>query len=107
MSRPFAEVFREFEEHHEDASDKLAEVVEAVIRTGKKGEITLKIVMIKNGENSVKIDAECKAKVPEANIGSMIFFVEGSGGLRRDNPNQIKMDLRPVQTPKLKDEKNG
>lgn len=104
MARQFAEFFRDLDIPHEEATIKLGEVVDAVIETGKKGELTLKIKIAKNGEGSVKLDTDITSKVPEPTIPSSIFFATSGGSLRKDNPNQPKLPLRDVSQPEMKPE---
>jgi hypothetical protein len=98
MARPFADVLRDLAggQSYETLTSALSEVVEAVMLTRKTGELTLKLKIAPNGENSVRIADEIKLKVPEENRGASIFYVASGGILTRNNPLQPDLPLREV-----------
>jgi hypothetical protein len=80
-----------------DVSKKFDEVVQAVIETGGKGELTLKLSVkpSKMGMGGCVIEVEtsheCKLRKPQLDIGKSTFFVSREGKLTRDDPNQTSM----------------
>lgn len=99
MARPFADVLRELGagSTYENLTIQLAEVVEAVIDTRKPGELMIKLKVKPNGEDSVLIADEIKAKVPEPVRGDSVFFVTSGGSLVRQDPRQPDLPLRRVE----------
>ncbi len=80
-----------------DCNVKFNEVLKAVIETGGKGELTIKL-MLRPGKLGmggavieVETEHECKQKKPELAIGRSIFFVTPEGELTRDDPYQTAM----------------
>lgn len=98
MARPFADVLRELGagSTYDDLTAQLAEVVEAVVQTRKVGELSIKLKVKPNGEGSVIIADEIKAKVPEPARGDSVFFVTSGGSLVRQDPRQADLPLRRV-----------
>jgi hypothetical protein len=82
---------------HGELSDRLAEVVQAVLAVEKPGKLTLivKVVPSKDGATVIITD-EIKTILPEAPRGAGIFFVDADGNLSRQNPNQMEMPLREI-----------
>ncbi len=80
-----------------DINEKFNEVVKAVVETGGKGELTIKLLVNPSkfamGGAVVEIEAEhtCKAKSPELKIGKAMFFVGKTGRLTREHPDQAGM----------------
>ena len=80
-----------------DCNEKFNEVLKAVLDTGGKGElnIKLKIEPSKMGMGGavveVKTEHECKLKKPELAVGTSLFFVTRDGNLTRDDPAQAAM----------------
>lgn len=72
---------------HDEATKALAEVVEAVKRLGKKGEVTLKLTVIpvKNDQTMVYLEDNITATVPKEPRNSL-FFTDDHGGLHRNQP---------------------
>lgn len=85
---------------HDDATDRLAELVEAVERTAKAGELTIKITVeprdsetfADNGE--LLVEGEVKiSKLPQLKRAAAIFYLApGKGQITRQNPDRD--DLR-------------
>ena len=98
MARPFADVLRELGagSTYDDLTAQLAEVVEAVMQTRKLGELSIKLKIKPNGEGSVIIADEIKARVPEPPRGESVFFVTTGGALVRQDPRQQDLPLRRV-----------
>jgi len=80
-----------------DCNVKFNEVLAAVIETGGKGELTIKIsvkpsrLALGGAVVEVETQHECKVKKPEQDIGKSVFFVTPEGTLTRDDPNQADM----------------
>jgi hypothetical protein len=80
-----------------DISGKFDEVVRAVIETGGKGELVIKLSVRPSkmgmGGCVIEVEAEheCKLKKPELAIGKSVFFVTAEGRLTRDDPAQTAM----------------
>jgi hypothetical protein len=81
----------------QDINTKFNELVSAVLETGAKGELTVKVSVKPSrfamGGAVIEIEAEheCKAKVPELKVGRSVFFVTREGRLTRDDPSQAAM----------------
>lgn len=99
--RAFGDVLRQISggELYEDLTGKMTEVVDAVMETGKPGEITLTLKIAKNGESAVLIKDSVKVKVPERARDNAVFYVV-DGDLQREDPRQGKLPLRDVTEPK-------
>jgi hypothetical protein len=94
-------------EHREGAcvdelSTALREVVEAVRRTGKAGSVVLEVKVSpasRGAGNAVTVTDHVKAKLPPAERSASFFFADEAGRLSRDNPNQMKLELKAVGEP--------
>ena len=80
-----------------DVNNKFNEMVKAVIETGGKGELVIKLLVkpSKMGMGGtvieVETDHECKTKKPELAIGRSTFYVTKEGDLTRNDPAQENM----------------
>lgn len=80
-----------------DINAKWSEVLKAVLDTGGKGELTIKLMVKPNrlamGGAVVEVETmhECKLKKPELPIGGSVFFVTAEGQLSRTDPAQESM----------------
>lgn len=80
-----------------DCNSKFNEVLKAVLDTGGKGELTIKLTVkpSKMGMGGAVIEVEtaheCKLKKPEFDVGRSFFFVTKDGQLTRDDPAQVAM----------------
>lgn len=80
-----------------DCNLKFNEVLKAVLDTGGKGELTIKLMLkpskLGMGGAVIEVQAshECKLKKPELAVGSSYLFVTNEGMLTRDNPDQVAM----------------
>lgn len=74
----------------DQASVKLADLVCAVTEHGKAGSLTIKLdVKPQEGDRGlVTVTASLKVVRPEAGIPDAIFYVDGEGGLHRNDPDQ-------------------
>lgn len=80
-----------------DCNRKFNEVLAAVLETGAKGEVTLKLKVkpsrfaLGGAVIEVETEHECTAKRPELKVGRSLFFVTKDGRLTRDDPSQEDM----------------
>jgi len=94
-----------------DCNKKFNEVLTAVLDTGGKGELTLKLSVkpSRMGMGGVVLEVEAshelKTKKPELPIGKATFFVSSDGTLTRDDPSQGTMFEMPQD--EAKEKQNG
>jgi hypothetical protein len=82
---------------HGELSDALAELVLAVQETTKPGTIALTIKVAPNKDGvTVTVTDKLVTKLPEADRGAAIFFVDAAGNLVRRDPRQIELPIRDV-----------
>lgn len=77
-------------------AEKLPLVIEAVKRTGKKGKLTLDIVLEPEGKGevvTVEISGVISVKLPERETRATIFFITEDNGLSSRDPNQTEIDF--------------
>lgn len=82
-----------------EVTEKLEQLVKAVRETGKGGDIILKLTvqpLNKRNEDQLRIIPDVKLKLPELEKAETIMFSTADGDLLRDDPNQIKMDLKVI-----------
>lgn len=95
-----------------DCNQKFNDVLEAVLSTGGKGELTIKLSIAPSkfalGGAVVEVETahECKAKKPELKVGKAMFFVSNEGKLSREHPDQVLMMYDESAT-ENKEQKNG
>jgi hypothetical protein len=81
------------------ASQRFAELIQAVDETGKPGEIsiTLKVKPEKGGGSQKTITPVVKVKIPEIDLAEGVFFSDESGDVHRTDPAQtdIFKDTNP------------
>lgn len=100
--RPFTDTLREMRSGitHDELSAKMQQVVEAVRRTGKPGELVLKISVkpfSKGNTDTLNISDDIKVKVPELDRGGTVFFATVENNLSRRDPNQADLfDIKEV-----------
>lgn len=76
-----------------DAIDEqLAEVLEAVRNTGKKGSLQVSLIIAPNGRG-YEVTAKVAAKAPELDFGKSFFFTDANGHLSRTPPQEASDDL--------------
>lgn len=103
--RPAAAVLQEIGagKLHTRISEQLADLTAAVTETGKKGALTIQLIVapIKPGNTStLVVTGKSVLKAPEgdADSPSSVFFPDASGNLTRDDPNQPTLPLRELGT---------
>lgn len=110
--RPFADFLQEISngQSHNELSDSLNELVQAVSLIGKAGTLTYVVKVSpagRNAEATVMITDEIKLKAPEGERPDSVFFVDKDGNLSRHNPAQIRMPLREVPGGMVVDTETG
>ena len=89
----------------EELTEALAEVVNAVIATGKKGALQLKLDInpASKGDAVVTVTDEIKKTVPQEKRTGTLMFATPSGSLQRQNPRQTDLPLvsAPATPPTL------
>ncbi len=83
-----------------EASDRLTELVQAINETGKAGSITLQIgIKPTQGKASALVFvSKITAKIPAIHPDATLMFTDEDGELHTEDPRQLKLDLRPVDT---------
>ncbi len=83
----------------EVADERLREVIQAVTRTGKKGEVTVTLQVGPNGDKRDKgpagfaVTAKVTAKAPQLSFGQSFFFADPNGDLTRTPPKGADRSL--------------
>jgi hypothetical protein len=82
----------------EELDQEFADLINSCKATGKKGEIIVKLTMKpgKGGARVMTVDHDYKVKSPQFDRPTDHFFVTDQGALVVDNPDQKKLDLRPI-----------
>lgn len=85
----------------EELSEQLSELQQRCKETGKAGELTLKIKIKpeRGADGMFQVTDDIKCKLPDFDRPSTIMYEHGDMQLRREDPKQIKMELREIQEP--------
>lgn len=101
MPRPLLETL-----HHLDGgtfliagADQLAELVQAVDRTGKTGTLTIKVIVRKASSTAMAIRGDITTKLPPENPLESLMFPTPEGNLVTEDPRQGKLPLTAVAQP--------
>lgn len=99
--RPFADFLRDLAggTTHDELSEAIWDLAARVRDTGKKGSVTLTILVepTKGDTTMLTVSDEIKLKLPEHSRRPSVFFSDGQGNLSRSNPNQPELSgLREV-----------
>lgn len=80
----------------EELSEELSDLQDRCKQTGKVGSITLTIKLKpeKGMDGMFGVIDEIKSKKPQFDRGATIFYEHADMQLRREDPRQVKMDLR-------------
>jgi hypothetical protein len=83
---------------HDELSDALRELVDAVATESKAGSLTVTISIrpAANVDGAVVVSDKIVVKPPVEKKSDSIFFVTPENGLIRDNPRQPRLPLREV-----------
>ncbi len=97
-ARPFLDLLREHRNGltHEELTEALNEIVEAVASEGKGGKLTLTIAVKPHGDGAVMVMDELKITKPKPTKGGSIFFVTPENNLIRQDPKQPSLPLREI-----------
>lgn len=103
-ARPFGDWLREQRDGmcHQQVSEGLWDVVDAVLATAKPGKLTLEINIkpaSRGNHEMVIVTDNVTVKIPEPEKEAAFFFVNDTGNLQRDNPRQPQLPLRTVSEP--------
>ncbi len=87
-----------------ELSEALAECVDRVRDTGKQAKLTLVLTIKPAGPGQYEIRDQIKQQLPELDRGITLMFGTPEGNLTREDPNQMKMELKtvPDDKPELK-----
>lgn len=71
-----------------EADDQFTELMEAVRRTGGKGDITIKLPFKINEAGQIECVPQVTCKKPRKALGTGIYYVTDEGRLTRTDPTQ-------------------
>lgn len=96
-TRPFADFLAEHNKGagHRQASEALQRLVGAVVDTGRKGSITIKVDVepMKNAdEHTVMTTVLVAEKIPAIPPKAAVFYADAEHNLRREDPRQLAFD---------------
>src|SRR5258706_2004280 len=75
-----------------EISEAMAEILDAVIKTGKKGQLDLRFVFVpSSGGETVLVTCQVSPKEPVEDKNSTTFFITEDKRPVRHNPNQSEM----------------
>lgn len=95
--RQIADVLRDLAgDQYEEITTSLAEVVRATMETGKVGALTIALKIRPTASNAVQVECDIKTKVPVKPTPPTIFFVANEDSLVRQDPNQMRLPLKPA-----------
>lgn len=77
----------------EVADEQLTEVLNAVRKTGKKGQVTVELHIAPNGERGFEVTTRVKAKAPDVEFGKSFFYADTDGHLTRQPPAEESENL--------------
>ena len=102
--RPFVDFLREHGRGRtqDELSEALHTLIARVKDTGKKGSLSLTIVVepMKKDERLLVVGDKIAIKLPEHDRPSAVWFVGKDGNLQRDDPDQLAFEsLREVPPP--------
>lgn len=101
--RPFAAFLQELNKGrvHEELSQGLHDLLAAVKATGKKGSLTLTLVVSQEKKTPMLIiDDDVTPKLPKPDRTRSLWFVDKDGNPTRSDPNQLDFNsIQAVPTP--------
>ncbi|AYH09390.1 hypothetical protein C5E24_06645 [Pectobacterium parmentieri] len=83
-----------------ELTETLAMIIQAVQETRKKGSVTLTLnveMLNSRTDNQMKVTPDVKFNKPKLELADTIMFSTADGDLLRDDPDQIKMDLKVIE----------
>ena len=82
---------------HAELSEKLSDVVAAVMEHGKKGKLVLTLEVIpEKADGMVKIADGVKVAIPEGEKSVGLFYADENGGVHKTDPRQTELPLGVV-----------
>lgn len=81
---------------HQELTDGLAQLVNRVGETGKKGEMVLKITVepTKGNDHLVVVSDQVSLKLPDFDRAASYFYTDEVGNLLVNDPNQVSFDFQ-------------
>ncbi len=79
-----------------ELDEKLKPLVKAVLMTGKKGVLEIKISLKPDGIGRVCVSDVANVKMPSADMGNTRLFATEQGQLLADDPRQMHLPLSHV-----------
>lgn len=76
----------------EDLDKAMAILVEGVRKTGKAGEITLKLKLNVSGDDKMVVSDDITLKEPKKTVAATLFFVAPGNALSKRHPYQKSLD---------------
>lgn len=92
--RPFAAFLREHSNTHDEMSTALQSLVEAVMRHGKGGSLSLTLTVKpfgKGDERVLSVSDKIVVKAPAGERAERVFFSDAHGNLTRNDPRQLNL----------------
>lgn len=74
----------------ETADQQLREVISSVLRTGKKGSVTIKLEVGANGESGLETSFVVTASAPKLSFGKSFYYTDRTGDLTRTAPDYVQ-----------------
>lgn len=108
--KPFAMALQEMRKGglHTEMSDELAAVTQQVMRTGKKGSITLTLNITPMSDGStVSVTDKIAVKAPRFAAAATMYWPDKHGNLHRNRPDQPELPLREIAGGLIIDEQTG
>ncbi len=107
-TRPFADFLADHNggQGHRQAGEALQRLVAAVLDTGKKGTVTLKVTVgtMDGADNTLVTTIEVAEKLPAVAPKPQVFYADDDNNLTRSDPNQLVFDsLKEVPAPAVKE----
>ncbi|MFW8567033.1 hypothetical protein [Orrella sp. 11846] len=93
-TKSFSDVLQElrYGTLHDELSEKLQEVVNACVETGRVGSLQLNIKLKPGLGGELEITDQIKTTVPELAKASSIMWATPEGNLSRQDPRQMTID---------------
>lgn len=89
----------------EQATERLAELVNAVTATGKPGKLTLELSLKRVGRGAITVTDKITVKSPEPQVDNETLMFPGpNGSLFTEDPAQQRLDLKVAPKPTAADE---
>jgi hypothetical protein len=80
----------------DEASEKLAELVNAIESTGKPGTLTITLKLRKATAGALAVTGTAAIKKPAEPPIECLLFATPEGNLLTEDPNQKSLDLTPI-----------